>query len=215
MQFWNDKICKYFLLIIAIFFETAYSQNDIDLIEITTLDSTIIVEIKYATADNFMGEVLYSADICLLRRAVALKLVNVQHRLRKKGYGLKVWDAYRPLSVQKRMWEKVSTPGLVADPLTGSNHNRGAAVDVTLVDLLGNEVEMPTGYDDFSKKSKTNYPFLPDHVLKNRKLLHDEMKAEGFVPIKSEWWHFNDSESKRYQILDIPLKIFVIKNLRN
>lgn len=214
MRFWYDKIWI-LLLISIVLLGAVYSQNGSDLVEIGTLDSTIVIEIKYATADNFVGEKLYSANICLLRKPVAMKLIRVQHRLRKKGFGLKVWDAYRPLSVQKRMWEKVSVPGLVANPSTGSNHNRGAAVDVTLVDLLGNEVEMPTGYDDFSKKARSNYPFLPEHVLKNRKLLHDEMKAEGFVPIKSEWWHFNDSEPKRYQILDIPLINFVTKNQRN
>ena len=158
-----------------------------------------------------MGEVLYSADICLLRRPVALKLIRVQHSLRKKGYGLKVWDAYRPLSVQKKMWKKVPVPGLVANPVYGSNHNRGAAVDVTLVDSLGRAVEMPTGYDDFSQRARSNYFNLPQCILQNRKLLQDAMKAGGFVPIRSEWWHFNDSEAKQYQILDIPLKNFVLK----
>ncbi|MBD3290677.1 peptidase M15 [candidate division KSB1 bacterium] len=194
---------------------TAYPQTELDLVDVTNLDSTIIVEIKYATADNFMGEILYSANICLLRKPVALKLIRVNQSLRKKGYGLKVWDAYRPLAVQKKMWEKVSVPGLVANPEFGSNHNRGAAVDVTLVDSLGNELEMPTGYDDFSRKARSNYTNLTEAVLKNRKLLHDEMKAKGFIPIRSEWWHFNDSEAKRYQILDIPLKNFILKNPRN
>jgi D-alanyl-D-alanine dipeptidase len=185
------------------------SQQPGNLVDITKLDSTIAVELKYATKDNFLGDTLYSANICLLRRAVAERLVKVHHSLRQKGLGLKIWDGYRPLSVQKKMWKKLPDPKFVADPQRGSNHNRGAAVDVTLVDLEGNELEMPTGFDDFSEKARSAYPNVSEQAKQNRTILQDAMKAQGFLTISSEWWHFNDRDCKKYSILDIPLEKFI------
>lgn len=185
------------------------SQQPGNLVDITKLDSTIAVELKYATKDNFLGDTLYSANICLLRRAVAERLVKVHQSLRQKGLGLKIWDGYRPLSVQKKMWKKLPDPKFVADPQRGSNHNRGAAVDVTLVDLEGNELEMPTGFDDFSEKARSAYPNVSEQAKQNRTILQDAMKAQGFLTISSEWWHFNDRDCKKYSILDIPLEKFI------
>jgi len=187
-------------------------QEPIDLVDITELDSTIIVELKYATEDNFLGDTLYSANICLLRKAVAERLVKVQQLLRKKDLGLKIWDGYRPLSVQKMMWKKLPDPKYVADPGKGSNHNRGAAVDVTLVDVNGNELEMPTGFDDFSPKAGSAYPYLSEQAKKNRKILQVAMKSQGFRTITSEWWHFNDKDCKNYPVLDVPLTYFLKGN---
>ncbi len=185
------------------------SQQPGNLVDITKLDSTIAVELKYATKDNFLGDTLYSANICLLRRAVAERLVKVHQSLRQKGLGLKIWDGYRPLSVQKKMWKKLPDPKFVADPQRGSNHNRGAAVDVTLVDLEGNELEMPTDFDDFSEKARSAYPNVSEQAKQNRTILQDAMKAQGFLTISSEWWHFNDRDCKKYSILDIPLEKFI------
>ncbi len=185
------------------------SQQPGNLVDITKLDSTIAVELKYATKDNFLGDTLYSANICLLRRAVAERLVKVHQSLRQKGLGLKIWDGYRPLSVQKKMWKKLPDPKFVADPQRGSNHNRGAAVDVTLVDLEGNELEMPTDFDDFSEKARGAYPNVSEQAKQNRTILQDAMKAQGFLTISSEWWHFNDRDCKKYSILDIPLEKFI------
>jgi D-alanyl-D-alanine dipeptidase len=185
------------------------SQQASDLVDITKLDSTIVVELKYATKDNFLGDTLYSANICLLRRAVAERLVKVQQSLRQIGFGLKIWDGYRPLSVQKKMWEKMPDPSYVANPQRGSNHNRGAAVDVTLVDLKGNELEMPTGFDDFSQKARSNYPNVSEQAKRNRTILQKAMKAQGFLVISSEWWHFNAKDCKKYSILDVPLEKFM------
>ncbi len=185
------------------------AQQPDDLVDIMELDSTIVVELKYATNDNFLQDTLYSANICLLRRAVAERLVKVHQSLRQIGMGLKIWDGYRPLSVQKKMWEKMPDPRYVANPQRGSNHNRGAAVDVTLVDLNGNELEMPTEFDDFSRRASSDYPFVSDPVKKNRTILQDAMQAQGFQAISSEWWHFNDKDCKKYSVLDVPLEKFI------
>ena len=208
---------KYIIIfsLVLFLYQSLLAQSGLDLVDITTLDSTIVVEIKYATADNFMGDTLYSANICLLRCAVAERLIKVHQSLRKQGLKLKVLDGYRPLSVQRKMWERLPDPGFVANPKYGSNHNRGAAVDVTLVDSLGNELKMPTGFDDFTKKAASNYPYLPEEVLKNRTILQEAMKAQGFKTIRSEWWHFNDRDVKKYPVIDIPLEKFKTKSLRN
>ncbi|MHA1838932.1 MAG: M15 family metallopeptidase, partial [Candidatus Ranarchaeia archaeon] len=128
--------------------DTAQDVSGDELVEVQTVCPEIRIEMKYATNDNFMHRKLYSSARCLLRRKVAKRLCKAQHILEKKGYGLKVWDAYRPLSVQQEMWKIIPNPDFVADPRLGSRHNRGAAVDVTLVNLeTGQEVLMPTKFD--------------------------------------------------------------------
>jgi len=190
----------------------AAANDDPDLVDMSQLDSTIVIDLRYATADNFLGDTLYSANICLLRRSVAERLVKVHRDLQKMGLGLKIWDAYRPLSVQKKMWEKLPDSRYVANPDKGSNHNRGAAVDVTLVDKSGNELEMPTVFDDFSEKAGSHYPDVSEAANKNRSILHEAMKRHGFQPINSEWWHFNDKDIYQYDVLDFPLDYFLNKN---
>ena len=204
----RNKIRYFIVLLLQGCLFTVAAQEKIDLVNITELDSTIIVDLKYATAENFLGDTLYTANICLLRRDVAERLVKVQKDLRKQGLGLKIWDGYRPLSVQKKMWKKLPDHRYVADPAKGSNHNRGAAVDVTLVDLKGNELKMPTAFDDFSEKAASDYPYTSPEAIKNRKILQEAMKRHGFQPISSEWWHFNDKDIKKYSVLDIPLDYF-------
>jgi D-alanyl-D-alanine dipeptidase len=187
------------------------AQQSSDLVDIMELDSTIVVELKYATADNFLEDTLYSANICLLRRAVAERLIKAHQSLRNKGLGLKIWDGYRPLSVQKKMWDRLPDPRYVANPQRGSNHNRGAAVDVTLVDLQGNELEMPTDFDDFSRKASSDYPLVSEQAKRHRTILQDAMRAQGFLTTSSEWWHFNDKDCKKYSVLDVPLEKFIYK----
>ena len=204
------KIINYTCLIIILFFllGSLYSQTSGDMVNIAGLDSTIVIDLRYATDDNFLGDTLYSANICLLRRDVAERLVKVHQYLRQKKLGLKIWDGYRPLSVQKKMWAKLPDPKFVADPKRGSNHNRGAAVDVTLVDLNGNELEMPTGFDDFSERARINYDKVSRNAKKNRAILQQAMKRYGFKTINSEWWHFNDKDMKKYLVIDVPLEIY-------
>lgn len=188
--------------------EVVLAQKVEPLVEVSQLDSTIVIDLRYATTNNFMKVQLYPVARCLLRKSVAERVVRVQQRLQKQGLGLKIWDAYRPLSVQKKFWEVCPDERYVAPPEKGSRHNRGAAVDVTLVDSLGNELEMPTGFDDFSKKAAPTYPDVSPAARKNRQILIDAMTAEGFSGISSEWWHYDAPHYGQYPVLDMPLEVF-------
>jgi D-alanyl-D-alanine dipeptidase len=189
--------------------QPALSQETIQgFIEVREVIPGIIVDLKYAGEDNVFGEVFYTSDECLLRNEVALALMKVQNRLEKKGLQLVIWDAYRPLSVQKKMWHKVPDERYVADPKKGSRHNRGAAVDVTLADSTGKQLPMPTGFDDFSKKAHRNFMGENITVSDNAKLLEDVMVSEGFIPLPTEWWHFDFRGWEKYPIVDLePAKV--------
>lgn len=181
-------------------------HSDHQFVDLQTIDPTIIVDLRYARADNFLGRAVYEDTRCFLRRGTAERLARVQKRLRAQGYGLKVWDGYRPLSVQRKMWEIMPDPRYVADPSKGSRHNRGAAVDVTLVDAQGKECEMPTPFDDFSPKAAADNMDVTPLALKHRQILQQAMTAEGFTIYEAEWWHFNDPEWQKYPIVDIDTK---------
>lgn len=175
------------------------------LVEVRSLNPRIRVEMKYTTPENFVGEPLYPADaLCLLRREVAERLLRAQERLERDGFGLKIFDAYRPLAVQKKMWAKVPIEGYVANPAKGSNHNRGAAVDVTLVDREGRELPMPSKYDEFTDRAHRNYAGGTAEERSNRARLEKAMEAEGFSGLKTEWWHFDAPEAKNLPVLDLP-----------
>lgn len=192
-----------FLIFCFITFNFSGAKETEPLVDLTKLDSTIVIDMKYATTDNFLGKKVYNSARCLLRKSVAERLIRVQRRLQKMGLGLKIWDAYRPLSVQRKFWEYCPDPRYVAPPEKGSRHNRGAAVDVTLVDAMGNELEMPTRFDDFSKRAASDSPDVSPVARKNRKILIDAMTAEGFKGISSEWWHYDAPGYLKYPILDI------------
>jgi len=184
-----------------------------EFVEVTKFDPTIEVDLRYATTNNFTGKVIYPSKRCLVRRDVAERLARVQRSLLERGLGLKVWDAYRPFSVQKKFWKMVPDERYVARPLEkngkpvdGSKHNRGAAVDVTLIDLkTGNEVEMPTGFDDFSEKAHRDFRESSKGALRNMKILEQTMKEEGFEPFLTEWWHFDGPGWEMYEISDLPV----------
>ncbi len=173
------------------------------MVDLTKTIPGIHVEIKYATADNFTKEVLYPEARCLIRKEVAEKLARVQRSLQAQGLSLKFFDAYRPLSVQKKMWAKFPVEGYVANPAKGSNHNRGAAVDVTLVDKEGKELPMPSAYDEFSERAHRDYSGGTDEERKNRQILQEAMEKEGFHGLTTEWWHFDDEDAKTYPVLDL------------
>lgn len=173
------------------------------MVDLTKTIPGIAVEIKYATADNFTKEVLYPEARCLIRKEVAEKLARVQSSLQAQGLSLKFFDAYRPLSVQKKMWAKFPVEGYVANPAKGSNHNRGAAVDVTLVDKTGKELPMPSAYDEFSERAHRDYAGGTDEERKNRQILQEAMEKEGFHGLTTEWWHFDDKDAKSYPVLDL------------
>lgn len=174
------------------------------MVDVQKIDPSIRIDIRYATTDNFMKETLYPEARCLLRREVAEKLVRVQKDLMMRGFGLKIFDGYRPLSVQKKMWARVPIEGYVANPAKGSNHNRGAAVDVTLVDADGKELAMPSAYDEFSPRAHRDYSGGTEAERRHRRILEEAMSQEGFHGISTEWWHFDDAEAKKYPVLDLP-----------
>ena len=181
-------------------------SGDDDLVDVQSINPRIVVDLRYAGANNFTGRQIYSSAKCYLRRKVALKLDAIQQKLEKIGLGLKVWDGYRPLSVQKIFWDLHPDPRYVAPPDIGSRHNRGSAVDLTLVDKEGRELKMPTDFDDFSTRAHLDYERLPKEVLYNRTLLENVMREHGFVPLPTEWWHFDDEEGEKYPIEDRPLE---------
>jgi D-alanyl-D-alanine dipeptidase/uncharacterized membrane protein required for colicin V production len=166
----------------------------------------IKLDLRYATTDNFLRQKLYPTARCFLQRPVAQRLKRVAERLRRRKLGLKVWDCYRPLSVQWKMWQASPKPGYVGDPRQGSNHNRGAAVDLTLVDARGRGLWMPTDFDDFSPRAHHGAE-APKAAEQNRRMLRDAMLAEGFVPLSTEWWHYDAPDASRYPILDIPFHL--------
>jgi D-alanyl-D-alanine dipeptidase len=178
------------------------------LVEITALDDSFVVDLRYATEDNFTGRQIYPESRAILREETAHKLIKAQAEVKKLGYGLKIWDAYRPLSAQQTLWDAVDDKTWVAEPTRGSNHNRGAAVDVTLVDGDGNELPMPSEFDDFSEKAHQTYAGCTEEEARNRDLLREIMNECGFVGYVNEWWHFDDSDAKSYPVLDVPFSDF-------
>ena len=164
-------------------------------------------ELKYATDDNFLKKAVYTCDHCMLRKEVAEALKQINDSLMRQGFRIKFFDCYRPLSVQKKMWELYPNPRYLANPYTiGSNHNRGGAVDITLVDLEGNELDMGTGFDHFGREAHHAYSNLPDTVLNNRKLLKETMEAFGFNSITSEWWHYNFKSARKYPVSNVRVE---------
>lgn len=159
--------------------------------EVVRLDSTILLDLRYATDSNFVGEQMYDCGRCFLRPPVARAVVAVHQKLQEEGLGLKMFDCYRPRPVQQKLWDKVPDARYVADPRKGSMHNRGTAVDLTIVDSTGQQLDMGTPYDFFGKEAYPAYRDLPETVLSNRQLLHESMKAAGFAAIRTEWWHFS------------------------
>lgn len=182
------------------------------LVDLASLDATVDVAMPYATPYNFTGTVLYPRGRCLLRRPVAERLTRVQSTLRRQGLGLRVWDCYRPFAVQQRLWRLVPDARYVAEPIVrdgrpaaGSKHNRGAAVDVTLVDVDGRPLDMPSGYDDFTERAHRGSAAATPGARANAERLEQAMTAEGFIPLPTEWWHFDAPGWDAYDLLDEPL----------
>ncbi|BDC48245.1 hypothetical protein F183_A05610 [Bryobacterales bacterium F-183] len=180
-----------------------------ELVELTKLDSTIKLDIRYATANNFAGEVFYKQARAFLQKPAAEALVRANQKLKKQGLGLMVFDGYRPWAVTKMFWDVTPQEKriFVADPSSGSKHNRGCAVDLTLYDLKsGLPVEMPSGYDEMSERAFPDYKGGTDLQRKNREILRKAMEAEGFTVYEHEWWHFDYKDWKSYRIGDVPFE---------
>jgi len=182
-----------------------------DLVELVKLDPSIHLDIRYATSNNFMGRPMYREARAFLQRPAAEALARAHQQFRAQGYGLLIFDGYRPWSVTKAFWE-AATPeqrriGFVANPARGSKHNRGCAVDLTLFELsTGKEVLMPSGYDEFSERASPSFEGGPPEARQRRDLLRAAMEAQGFKVIREEWWHFDYQDWKEYRIQNIPFK---------
>ncbi len=158
--------------------------------ELILLDSSFVLDLKYATSDNFVEEQMYDCPRCFLRPEVAQTLVDIHQQLQAKGFGLKLLDCYRPRPIQQKLWDKVPNPSYVTPPKKGSMHNRGRAVDLTLVDVQGQELDMGTPFDFFGPRAHHTHTDLPPIILERRKLLKSTMEANGFRSIRTEWWHY-------------------------
>lgn len=179
------------------------------LVEVARLDTTIRLDIRYATPNNFMGRPMYAQARAFLQRPAAEALVRVHRAMRAKGYGLLVFDGYRPWAVTKKFWDETPPEkhSFVANPKKGSKHNRGCAVDLSLYDLrTGAEVAMPSPYDDFTPMASSSYAGGTEEQRSMRALLRAAMEAEGFRVEPGEWWHFDHRTWRDYPILDIPFE---------
>lgn len=176
--------------------------HDTAWVELVRIDPDFVLDVRYATANNFTGQVLYPCGRVLLRKRVALDLVAAHREVKAQGYRMKIYDGYRPLDVQWKMWNLTPDKRYVGNPRKGSMHNRGCAVDLTLVDAQGKELDMGTAYDFFGKEAHTDYAH-PPQVLANRKVLQNAMTRHGFRILDTEWWHF--SHSKVYSISNFPM----------
>lgn len=199
------------LVIFFVAFTFCFPQ-DVELVDVKEIIPDIILDIRYATPNNFTGKILYPSAECFLARDVAAALKNVQEDMKRQGYRLKIFDGYRPLSVQKEMWKVLPDSRYVADPKKGSAHNRGYAVDLTIVLPDGSPVQMPTDFDEFSIKAHSNYQNLPPDAIKHREILKKTMIKYGFSPIKTEWWHFNYRGYKDKPVLDISFDMLKLRN---
>lgn len=188
-----------------LYLRTVAEDPSKELVDVEREVPGVRLDIRYATTDNFMREQLYPVAKAYLRVPAAGALAGVQEALKKRRLELKIFDGYRPYEVTEKIWEPYRNPDFVADPAEGSRHNRGCAVDVTLVDENGEELPMPTGYDDFTEKASHDYQHLPEEAIRNRELLREVMESHGFEALSTEWWHYDYVGWERFELLDLPL----------
>jgi len=165
--------------------------NDISFVNLKDYSKDFVYDMKYATSDNFLKAKVYDCAECFLRLKTVKALIEANIELMKMGYKIEIFDCYRPLDIQKRMWKIVPNPEYVANPSKGSIHNRGGAVDITLVDANGIELDMGTTFDFFGIEASHNYQNLSQEIKSNRELLKTTMIKYGFNSFDSEWWHYN------------------------
>lgn len=183
--------------------EVNENEND-EMYNLVKFIDGISLDIRYATSNNFTGEVIYESAKAFARKPVAEALLQVQDSLIKHRLGLKVYDAYRPYAATLRFYEVYPDTNFVASPRTGSRHNRGCAIDLTLINLVsGEEIPMPTEFDSFTEMAHPDYADLPDTVLANRAFLFSIMEHFGFTHYPTEWWHFDYTGWEGYSLMDI------------
>ncbi|MCH9622052.1 MAG: D-alanyl-D-alanine dipeptidase [Chlamydiia bacterium] len=162
------------------------------LIDIKSAIPDVVVDLKYATIDNFCKEVVYDFNICLSLEETAEQLVKVQEELKPMGLQIKIWDIYRPFDAQLKFWNIIQDPRYISDPrITGGRHTRGTSVDLTIIKDDGTELLMPSEFDEFTNRAHLDYTDGPKEALTNRQLLQDLMSKHGFVGLPTEWWHFD------------------------
>ena len=171
--------------------QNATAISDTTFVNLKDYSSDFVYDMKYSTTDNFLKAKVYDCAECFLRLKTVKALVKANTKFIQKGYRIQLFDCYRPLDIQKKMWQIVSNPEYVADPAKGSIHNRGGAVDITLVDNNGKALDMGTPFDFFGTEASHNYQILSDEVKQNRVLLKKIMQENGFISFDSEWWHYN------------------------
>lgn len=172
-----------------------------DMVRLDSVVKDIVIDLKYATTDNFVGKKIYESNIAYLRKGTADKLDKANQLLLKQGYRIKVWDAYRAQKYQQILYDITPDKYYIGNPKNGSIHTRGAAVDITLINADGEELDMPSGFDEMSTKAARTYTHATPEQKKNALLLENAMKSSGFIPLPKEWWHFDDTEYKSYDLL--------------
>jgi zinc D-Ala-D-Ala dipeptidase len=191
---------------IDLYREAAKNDSNMQMINLQKVIPKIVLDLRYETINNFMQRIMYTEKptYTFLRLPAANALINVQRELNKMGYGLKIFDAYRPYFVTEKFWELVHDDRYVADPKKGSGHNRGIAVDLTIINLATNqELKMPTGFDNFTDSAHQDFTNLPEEILLNRKLLKQTMEKFGFNSFATEWWHYSLPNPEKYDVLDL------------
>jgi zinc D-Ala-D-Ala dipeptidase len=179
------------------------------MVNLQKLIPNIVLDLRYATTNNFMQRLMYEdkPDYTFMRLPAAKALWQVQKELNKMGYGLKIYDAYRPYAVTKKFWDLVHDDRYVANPAKGSGHNRGIAADLTIIDLkTKRELKMPTGFDNFTDSAHHDFVNLTDDILKNRKLLKETMEKYGFKEFATEWWHYSLPDPEKYDVMDLSFE---------
>jgi len=178
-----------------------------ELIDLEKFIPSLMLDIRYATSNNFTGERIYTLAKAYARKPVAESLKKIQADLNLQGLGIKIFDAYRPYKATVRFYEVYGDTTYVASPYKGSRHNRGCALDLTLINLkTGKELKMPTGYDSFSKDAWPTTPVKDPEARKNRTLLINTMEKHGFRVNSSEWWHFDFIGWKKFEVMDIDFE---------
>jgi zinc D-Ala-D-Ala dipeptidase len=178
-----------------------------ELVELASYIPGLVLDIKYATPDNLVKEPVYTVATAYARKPVADALRQIQADLKPLGLGLKIYDGYRPYRVTEIFFKKVKEKDYVANPKDGSRHNRGCAIDLTLITLVdGKEVQMPTPYDATVVQSHADYPHVPEVAKKNRALLISAMERHGFKVFPKEWWHYDFNDWRAYPLMDIPFE---------
>jgi D-alanyl-D-alanine dipeptidase len=189
------------------YLESVKADPKKELIDLEKFIPGIVLDIRYATTNNFTGEKIYNLAKAYARKPVAEAVKRAQAELAKQGLGIKIFDAYRPYSATVKFYEVYRDTTYVASPYKGSRHNRGCAIDMTIINLkTGEELQMPTGYDSFKKEAWPSTPVTDPVIRKNRQLIIDTMQKEGFKVNSSEWWHFDFIGWKNYEVMDIDFE---------